>query len=135
NSVAAEGSSPRTRPTCSSSSPGSSPGPEASASGTRLPTGSGDGGADPAQHEIPVAEQVPQPPLQGGDGDQVLGRARVPEAQRREPRQVPGGHVGKLHDPRDGQRGADLAAGDAGPGVTPGAVGEAQVPRVVMGPR
>src|SRR5437660_3888116 len=106
NSVVVAGSSPSTSPTCSSSS-----------SSTRVLRGTGDGGADAAKHELPVALQVPQPPLEGGDGDEVLGRAGVPERLRGEARQVRSGEVGKLDGTRQRQGGAHLAPGHPRPRV------------------
>src|SRR2546422_10761258 len=92
NSVVVAGSSPSTRPTCSSSSSNTvevSQRQEVAlvGQGRAVPGGTGDGGADAAEHELPVALQVPQPALEGGDGDEGLGRAGVPERLRAETRQ------------------------------------------------
>src|SRR5438309_11458710 len=121
NSVVVAGSRPSTSPTCSSSP-----------SNTRVLRGTGDGGADAAEHELPVALQVPQPPLEGGDGDEVLGRAGVPERLRGEAREVRRSEVGKLDGTRKRQGGAHLAPGHPGPRVATRCGGEAQVPRVVV---
>src|SRR5436309_4271551 len=121
NSVVVAGSSPSTRPTCSSSS-----------SNTAVLRGTGDGGADTAEYELPVALQVPQPPLEGGDGDEVLGGARVPERLRGEARQVCRGEVGKLDGTRQGQGGAHLAPGHPRPRVAAPRGGETQVPRAMV---
>src|ERR1700739_2112597 len=95
NSVVVAGSRPTTSPTCSSS-----------ASNPHCLRGPGDGGADGAAHELPAALQVPQPPLEGGDGDEVLGRPGVPERLRGEAREVCRGEVGKLDGTRERQGGA-----------------------------
>src|SRR5437660_2144605 len=122
NSAVVAGSSPSTRPTCSSSSSNTvevSQGREVAlvGQGRGVPGGTGDGGADAAEHELPVALQVPQPPLEGGDGNEVLGRAGVPERLRGDARQVRSGEVGKLDGTRQRQGGAHLAPGHPRPRV------------------
>src|SRR5437870_11152911 len=137
NSAVVAGSSPSTRPTCSSSSSNTvevSQGYEVAlvGHGSAVAGGTGDGGADAAEHELPVALQVPQAPLEGGDGDKVLGRARVPERLRGEARQVRRGEVGKLDGTRQRQGGAHLAPGHSRPRVVTRRGGETQVPRVLV---
>src|SRR5258708_38710471 len=119
NSVVVAGSNPSTRPTCSRSS-----------SNMSVPGGAGDGRADPAQHELAVALEVPKTALERGDGDEVLRRPGVPERLRREPRQVRRREVGKLDCTRQRQGGAHLAPCHAGPGMAPPGGWEAEVPRV-----
>src|SRR3982074_3472585 len=104
NSWGGAGSRPSTSPTCSSSS-----------SNAGVLRGTGHGGANAAEHQLPVALQVPEAPLERGDGDEVLGRAGVPEGLRGEARKVRRSQVGKLDGPAKGQGGAHLAAGHPGP--------------------
>src|SRR4030088_2941963 len=100
NSVVVAGSRPSTSPTCSSSS-----------SNTGVLRGTGEGGADATEHQLPVALEMPQPALEGRDGDEVLGRAGVPERLRGEGREVGRGEIGELDRSRQGQGGAPPAPG------------------------
>src|SRR5258708_16653097 len=102
NSVVVAGSRPSTRPTCSSSS-----------SNILMPRRLGYRRADPPQHERAVSLKVPQAPLERGDGDKVLGGARVPERLGRKARQVGRGEGGQLHRPGQRQGGAPPPPGGA----------------------